>query len=541
METHSRAEAHSAVGGAAYRLGLKLYDRRLKRAFDFRKRTAGDEVVFQTTVAPPGAPPWATDPQELWNRVESAERRKDAQIARDYRVPLPLGLSDADVCAMALEIAQYISQKLTTPVSIGVHRDAPITAFGEAKTGAERGCHAHLYFPTRKLLLDDAASDDEKSGGTGMGEKLSFLSNKSTAGYFIEDVNKLWAEAANRFTDAVGLVADYDHRSYRRQGLKIQPQPRLGEAVTAMQRQGHITRRGAHVLEVKAMSEVYRRVLSHKPAHPRTPWRSVGVTPSQWPHGERASPKVAAPFATAETVTAGTDTGPSAAPMGQKSLSERFKDLYFVGMEESDRPEQTIVFRLVLLIERALNRLRGTASELDDVIIEKKKAQTETLDARANLTEWQSSMRRNEDEAQAQASMWQRMIRGVGAWMDASEAIEVQRQSKEDEDVERRLQSQVVTKARKVQDLEEQAKPLRRAVVEHRSQMRVAARDLHQAHEAAVPQLLAVCWEEERQYLERFAPQIFEPMPEAGDGRRGKGRVVPAFAPPGGRKAGTRV
>ena len=154
---------------------------------------------------------------------------------------------------MALDTAQYISQKLTTPVSIGVHRDAPITTFGEAKTGAERGCHAHLYFPTRKLLLDDAASDDEKSGGTGMGEKLSFLSNKSTAGYFIEDVNKLWAEAANRFTGAVGLVADYDHRSYRRQGLKIQPQPRWGEAVTAMQRQGHATRRGAHVLEVKAI------------------------------------------------------------------------------------------------------------------------------------------------------------------------------------------------------------------------------------------------------------------------------------------------
>jgi hypothetical protein len=52
-----------------------------------------DEVVFQTTVAPPDAPPWTTDPQELWNRVELAEPRKDAQIARDYRAPLPLGLA----------------------------------------------------------------------------------------------------------------------------------------------------------------------------------------------------------------------------------------------------------------------------------------------------------------------------------------------------------------------------------------------------------------------------------------------------------------
>lgn len=65
LETHSCAEAHSAVAGAAYRLGLKLHDRRLQRAFDFRRRVAGDEIVFQTTVAPEGAPARATDPLEL--------------------------------------------------------------------------------------------------------------------------------------------------------------------------------------------------------------------------------------------------------------------------------------------------------------------------------------------------------------------------------------------------------------------------------------------------------------------------------------------
>jgi hypothetical protein len=83
LETHNRAKGHSAVAGAAYRLGLKLYDRKKNHTYDFRQRTAGDEVVFQTTVAPPGAPEWATDPQELWNRVEQSERRKDAQVARD--------------------------------------------------------------------------------------------------------------------------------------------------------------------------------------------------------------------------------------------------------------------------------------------------------------------------------------------------------------------------------------------------------------------------------------------------------------------------
>src|SRR4051812_33695394 len=168
LETHHRGLNHSAVAGAAYRLGLKLYDRRRQRTFDFRRRLEGDEVVFQTTVAPPGAPDWATDPLELWNRVEQSERRKDAQVARDYRCPLPLGLSDDAVRAMAIEMAEYIARQLVTPVSVGVHRDAKISAFGVAKEEGAVGCHAHLYFPTRRILTGDEATEDRRSGGTGL-------------------------------------------------------------------------------------------------------------------------------------------------------------------------------------------------------------------------------------------------------------------------------------------------------------------------------------------------------------------------------------
>jgi len=49
---------------------------------------------------------------------------------------------------------------------------------------------------------------------------------------------------ANRFTAANDLPADYDHRSYVRQEVPIEPQPTLGAAVTAMERRGFFTRRG---------------------------------------------------------------------------------------------------------------------------------------------------------------------------------------------------------------------------------------------------------------------------------------------------------
>ena len=89
LEVHSRSKGHSAVAGCAYRLGLRLYDEKAKVWHDYRKRELGEEIVRALTIAPPNATAWAADPAQFWNRVELAEKRKDAQVARDYRIPIP--------------------------------------------------------------------------------------------------------------------------------------------------------------------------------------------------------------------------------------------------------------------------------------------------------------------------------------------------------------------------------------------------------------------------------------------------------------------
>ncbi len=241
LQVHSRGNDHSAVAGAAYRLGLRLYDIRAKKWHDFRRRKLGEEIVRALTIAPEGAPDWSTDPEELWNRAEAAEKRKDAQVARDYRIPLPLGLSDQVAGDMAEAMARFIADELRTAVSIGLHRDAEIDALGNVKPNHQQGFHAHLYFPTRRL--QEIAQEDGTSSW-GFGEKLMILSSKQTGGAFVERLNEQWALLANRFTAANDLPADYDHRSYVRQEVPIEPQPTLGAAVTAMERRGFFTRRG---------------------------------------------------------------------------------------------------------------------------------------------------------------------------------------------------------------------------------------------------------------------------------------------------------
>jgi hypothetical protein len=241
LQVHSRGNDHSAVAGAAYRLGLRLYDLRAKKWHDFRRRKLGEEIVRALTIAPEGAPEWATDPGELWNRAETAEKRKDAQVARDYRIPIPLGLTDEVAGDMAEDMARFISNELHTSVSIGLHRDAELDALGKVKPNHQQGYHAHLYFPTRRL--QELVQDDGTSSW-GLGEKLVILSSKQTGGAFVERLNEKWAQLANTFTAANDLPADYDHRSYVRQEVPIEPQPTLGAAVTAMERRGFFTRRG---------------------------------------------------------------------------------------------------------------------------------------------------------------------------------------------------------------------------------------------------------------------------------------------------------
>lgn len=257
LETHSRAKSHSAVAGAAYRLGLRLYDARNHQWCDFRKRALGEEIVLALTVAPEDAPAWATDPSELWNRVEQAEKRKDAQLARDYRIPIPFGLGDGTASALAEEMARFICAQLHTPVSIGVHRDAELDALGVLKPKDKQGFHAHLYFPTRRLADLVGGKDGGGVQGSGFGDKLSMLSNKNTSVAFVENLNERWAALANRYTEAAGLVADYDHRSYERMGLPKVAQLTVGRHVAAMERRGMPTRKGQELREMIARSEIF--------------------------------------------------------------------------------------------------------------------------------------------------------------------------------------------------------------------------------------------------------------------------------------------
>ncbi|RAN82081.1 hypothetical protein B5P43_10405 [Bacillus sp. SRB_336] len=410
LQTHTRSKNHSAVAGAAYRLGLRLVDERTGICHDFRKRKVGEEIVRALTVAPAGAPSWATNPAQLWNRVERAEKRKDAQVARDYRIPIPLGLTDDQAGNLAEEMARFIANELHTPVSIGLHRDADRDVLGEVKPDDKQGFHAHLYFPTRSLAEVAGGVDEDGSaeGGaaatpkvkwgpaaailmddgepSGFGLKFAMHSSKQGVREFVESLNTKWADLANQYTGVVGLTADYDHRSYKRMGLNLTPQPTMGRAVAAMERQGVSTVKGDRLKEALAMAEVYTKVHAAE----------LKVQHAQAVSDRaREGAKTNVQVTTGPTLTTFANVLPRLEQRRQKgipvakgalgSMTARFHAASSKHMTRSEREALERALFWVHLLERILATVSAMQVEADQLTKKRMQAKAELLTAQFNI------------------------------------------------------------------------------------------------------------------------------------------------------------
>lgn len=91
MQVISRGKGQSAVASAAYRSGEKLYSERYNKENFYQHR----QVIPDTMILKPThAPDWCVNRELLWNEVEKIEKAKNAQLAREFTVALPIELSN---------------------------------------------------------------------------------------------------------------------------------------------------------------------------------------------------------------------------------------------------------------------------------------------------------------------------------------------------------------------------------------------------------------------------------------------------------------
>ena len=249
----SRATGQSAVAAAAYRHCATMTNDRYGTTHDF---TAKRGNVHSEIAIPDNAPAWALAlssmpaakaSEVLWNKVEAAEIRSDAQVAREMTLALPVELSQEHNIALVREFVE------TNFSRNGVVAD---WAYHDSRGNP----HVHIMTVLRPLADDGFGPKNVRSLDADGNPKFSknghalyrqFAGDKE----LIPALRESWAETQNHHLAQHGLDIRVDHRSYAERGISIEPMMHRGPVADAMDRKGGHSDR----IKVNADIEAQRR------------------------------------------------------------------------------------------------------------------------------------------------------------------------------------------------------------------------------------------------------------------------------------------
>jgi ATP-dependent exoDNAse (exonuclease V) alpha subunit len=229
LRTFGRSNGSSAPGAAAYRAGERIRDERTGRTYDHTER---QDVLHKEILVPSDYRghelSWARDRANLWNAAEAAESRRNARVAREYLVALPVELDLEGRVGLARNFAQELADRYRFAVDVAVHapRDFP---------GSDpRNFHAHLLATTREVNRD------------GLGAKTTFELRESSRkalglGPSIGEllhVRERWATVTNEALREANVEARVDHRTLRAQGIDREPRLWIPKVAYEVERRG---------------------------------------------------------------------------------------------------------------------------------------------------------------------------------------------------------------------------------------------------------------------------------------------------------------
>lgn len=262
----SRAGGRSSVAAVAYRTAGRMRDERQGLEHDYSRKGG---VVHSEILAPENAPDWMRDRNQLWNAVETVEKRRDAQLAREIEVALPRELDRGE----RLELLRGFVQREF--VDRGMIADM---ASHEVKARDGHGQpHAHVMLTMRELT------------GEGFGKK----DRRWNAPDLLIGWREAWARDANTALERAGHLERIDHRSLdvqraeaeqqaeRARGvgqeelalerekkvieLSREPEPKIGPSANALEKRGVVTERG----------EAFRAAQARNAQRQKLGWRQL--------------------------------------------------------------------------------------------------------------------------------------------------------------------------------------------------------------------------------------------------------------------------
>jgi hypothetical protein len=209
-----RSSGKSAVAGAAYRSGEKILDQRTGVTHDYTKKTEVNCSEIITPHMPKVDNSWLKDRAQLWNRVETFEKRHDAQLAREINIAIPTELNRGAQIALVREYAKtnYVDRGMVADIN-----------FHDLRSNNP---HAHIMLTMRDLIVTNERVE--------FGNKNRDWNSKD----LLIEQRQSWETLANKYLAAAGHDVRIDCRSLAEQGIDRIPQIHLGKDTTAMRAKG---------------------------------------------------------------------------------------------------------------------------------------------------------------------------------------------------------------------------------------------------------------------------------------------------------------
>ncbi|MEI5682230.1 Ti-type conjugative transfer relaxase TraA [Mesorhizobium sp. CCNWLW179-1] len=232
-----RGSGRSAVLSAAYRHCAKMVHEIEARTVDYSNK---GNLAHEEFLLSPDAPEWARTlvadrsvsgaAEAFWNRVESFEKREDAQFAKEFIIALPVELTKEQNIALT---RQFVAEQVLArgQVADWVYHDEPGNP------------HVHLMTTLRPLtetgfgakkvavIGEDGKVLRNKAGKIvyrlWSGEKQEFLEQRNG-----------WLDLQNQHLALGGQEIRVDGRSYAERGIDLVPTVHIGVGAKAIQRKG---------------------------------------------------------------------------------------------------------------------------------------------------------------------------------------------------------------------------------------------------------------------------------------------------------------
>jgi len=212
----SRGKGKSAVA-AAYRAAEKITNEYDGVTHDYTRKGG---VVHMEILLPDNAPAEYSDRAVLWNAVEKIEKAKNAQLAREIELALPVELSKEENISL---VREYVKRHF---VAAGMCADIAIHDTGGGNP------HAHILLTMRQFNEDRTWGDKQKKvyildqDGNKIYDpkKRQYKCNKVQTTEWneqtkVEEWRGAWADICNQFLERGNHTERIDHRSYERQGI----------------------------------------------------------------------------------------------------------------------------------------------------------------------------------------------------------------------------------------------------------------------------------------------------------------------------------